>query len=147
TAAARVVEGTEGLRVQFHESMMFVEHGRVPGLGNETHQALLGCGCVRSRDDAKTLNDSEMIGVDRERTAAQGGEVDDGGRNLRADAFELLEPGANLIGAVAVQKVERECAGARGDLLERSFETQGLLLREGDDGDGTFDLRHRGIAD
>ena len=87
-----------------------------------------------------------MVGVDGECTAAQCGEVDDRGGDLRADAFELLEPRADLVRAIAVQEVERERAGACGDLFERRLEADSLLLREGDDGDGALDLRHGGIA-
>ena len=82
----------------------------------------------------------------REGATAQGGEVDDRGGDLRADAFELLEPRADLVGAIVVQEVQRERAGACGDLFERGLEAESLLLGEGDDGDGALDVRHGGVA-
>ena len=38
-------------------------------------------------------------------------------------------------------------ADAFGDLFEQGFEARGFLLREGDDGDGAFDVGDGGIAD
>ena len=88
-----------------------------------------------------------MVGVDAEGAAAEGGEVDDRGGDLIADAFELLKPGADFFGAVFGEEVEGEGADASGDLLEESFEAEGFLLGEGDDSDGAFDVGNGGVAD
>ena len=71
--------------------------------------------------EAEALGDAEVVGVDAESAAAEGGEVDDGGGDLIADAFELLEPGADFFGAVLGEEVEGEGADAGGDLFEESL--------------------------
>ena len=145
--ALGVGEGAEGLGVELDERVVLVEHGGVPGFGDEAHEALFGGGGVGAGDEAEALGDAEVVGVDAERAAAEGGEVDDGGGDLVADAFELLQPGADFVGAVLGEEVERERADAGGDLLEEGFEAEGFLFGEGDDGDGAFDVGDGGVAD
>ena len=144
--AVGVGEGAEGLGVELDEGVVLVEHGGVPGFGDEAHETFFGGGGVGAGGEAEALGDAEMVGVDAEGAAAEGGEVDDGGGDLIADAFELLEPGADFFGAVLGEEVEGEGADAGGDLLEESFEAEGFLFREGDDGDGALDVGDGGIA-
>ena len=125
---------------------MLVEHGGVPGFGDEAHEAFFGGGGVGARGYAEALGDAEMVGVDAEGATAEGGEVDDGGGDLVADAFELFKPGADFVGAVLGEEVEGEGAYAGGDLFEEGFEAEGLLLGEGDDGDGALDVGDGGVA-
>ena len=145
--APRVGEGAEGLGVELDEGVVLVECGGIPGFGDEAHEALFGGGGVGAGDDAEALDDAEMVGVDAEGAAAQGGEVDDGGGDLIADAFELLEPGADFFGAVLGEEVQGEGADAGGDLLEEGFEAKSFLFGEGDDGDGSLDVGDGGVAD
>ena len=145
--ALGVGEGAEGLGVELDEGVVLVECGGVPGFGDEAHEALFGGGGVGAGDDAEALDDAEVVGVDAEGAAAQGGEVDHGGGDLIADAFELLEPGADFFGAVLGEEVQGEGSDAGGDLLEEGFEAKGFLIREGDDGDGALEVGDRGVAD
>ncbi len=138
-------EGAEGLGVQFDERVVLIEHGGVPGLGDEAHEALFGGGCVGAGCEAEALGDAKVVGVDAEGAAAEGGEVDHGGGDLIADAFELLEPGTNFLGAVLGEEVEGEGADAGGDLLEEGLEAQRLLLGEGDDADGALNISDGGV--
>ncbi len=133
--------------VELDEGVVLVEHGGVPGFGDEAHEALFGGGGVGARGEAEALGDAEVVGVDAEGAAAEGGEVDHSGRDLIAYAFELFEPGANFFGAVLGEEFEREGADAGGDLLEEGFEAEGFLLGEGDDGDGAFEVGDGGVAD
>ena len=126
---------------------MLVEHGGVPGFGDEAHEAFFGGGGVGAWGEAEALGHAEVVGVDAEGAAAEGGEVDDGGGDLIAYAFELLKPGADLLGAVLGEEVEGEGADAGGDLFEESFEAEGLLFGEGDDGDGALEVGDGGVAD
>src|SRR5580704_11975516 len=45
-----------------------------------------------------------------------------------------------------MQEVQRESAGAYGDLFEGSLEAESLLLREGDDGNSAFNLGEGSVA-
>jgi hypothetical protein len=133
--------------VELDEGVVLVEHGGVPGFGDEAHEAGFGgCG-VGAGHGAEALDDAEVVGVDGERAAAEGGEVDDSGGDLRADAFELLQPAADFFGAVLGEEVEGERADACGDLFEGLLEARGLLFGEGDDGDGSFDFGEGGVTD
>jgi hypothetical protein len=78
------------LGVELDEGVVLVEEGRVPGFGDEAHEAFFCGGSVGAGDNAEALDDAEVIGVDGEGAAAKGRDVDDGGGDLRADAFELL---------------------------------------------------------
>ncbi len=101
-----VREGAEGLGVELDEGVMLVEHGGVPGFGHEAHEAGLGgCG-VGARDEAEALGDAEVVRVDGECAATKGGEVDDSGRGVGADAGKLLKPAADLIGAIFGEEFE-----------------------------------------
>ncbi len=133
--------------MEFDEGVVLVEHCGVPGFGDEAHEAFFGGGGVGARGEAEALGDAEVVGVDAEGAAAEGGEVDDGGGDLIADALELLEPGADFVGAVLGEEFEGEGADAGGDLLEEGFEAEGLLFGEGDDRDGALDVGDGGVAD
>ena len=145
--ALGVGEGAEGLGVKLDEGVMLVEHGGVPGCGDQAHETVFGCPCICPGSKAESLSDAEVVGVDAESAAAEGGEVDDGGGDLIADAFELLKPGTDFVGAVLGEEVEGEGADAGGDLFEEGFEAKGFLLGEGDDGDGALDVGDGGVAD
>ena len=100
--------------MEFDEGVVLVEHGGVPGFGDKAHEAFFGGGGVGAGDDAEALDDAEVVGVDAEGAAAEGGEVDDGCGDLVADAFELLQPLADLVGAVAGEELEgEECRRVR----------------------------------
>jgi len=98
--ALGVGEGAEGLGVEFDEGVVLIEHGGVPGFGDQAHEALFGGGSVGARGEAEALGDAQVVGVNAEGAAAEGGEVDHGRGDLIADAFELLQPGADFVGAV-----------------------------------------------
>ncbi len=142
-----VGEGAEGVGVELDEGVVVVEEDGVPGFGDEAHEAGFGGGGVGAGDDAEALDDAEVVGVDGEGAAAESAEVDDGGGDLGADSFELLEPVADFFGAVFGEEVEGEGSDTGGDLLEEGFEARGLLLGEGDDGEGSFEVGKRGVAD
>ena len=68
---------------------MLVEHLGGPGLGDEAHEALFGGGGVGAWGEAEALRDAEVVRIDRDGLAPQGGEVDDGRGDLVADARSL----------------------------------------------------------
>ncbi len=140
-------EGAEGVGVELDEGVVIGEDGGVPGFGDEAHEAVLGGGGVGARGDAEALDDAEVVGVDGEGAAAEGAEVDDGGGDLGADAFELFEPGADLVGAVPGEEVEGEGADAGCDLLQDELEARCFLFGEGDDGDDAGDVLGGGVAE
>ncbi len=142
-----VGEGAEGLGVELDEGVMLIEHGGVPGFGGEAHEAFFGGRGVCAGSQAEALGDAEVVGVDAEGAAAEGGEVDDGGGDLIANAFELLKPGTDFVGAVLGEKVEGEGADAGGDLFEEGFEAKSFLFGKGDDRDGALDGGDGGVAD
>ncbi len=47
--APGVGEGAEGLGVKLDEGVMLIEHGGVPGFGDEAHEAFFGGGGVGAR--------------------------------------------------------------------------------------------------
>ena len=108
TVALGFGEGAEGLSVELDEGVVLVEHGGVPGFGDQAHQAAFGGFGVGAGDDAEALGDAEMVGVDAERAAAEGGEVCDGSAGFGADAGKLFQPGADFVGAVAGQEIESQ---------------------------------------
>ena len=92
--------------MQLHQGVMFVQHGRIPGLRDESHEAFFRGGGVCPRDNAKTLNDAEVVRINRERTATQSGEVHDGRGYLRANTLKLFYPAADLVCTVAGEEIQ-----------------------------------------
>jgi len=78
----RVGEGAEGLAVELDEGVVLVELLGGPVGRDEAHKAFLGYLGVGARGEGEALGDAEVVGVDAEGAAAEGGEVDDGCRDL-----------------------------------------------------------------
>ena len=133
--------------MKFDEGVVLVEHGGVPGFGDEAHEALFGGGGVGARDEAESLGYAEVVAVDAECAAAEGGEVGNCAAGLGADTGELLEPRTDLFSAIFCEEVEGEGAVAFRDALQGLLELRGFDFGEGDDGDGSFDLCDLGVAD
>lgn len=145
--AAGLGEGAKGLRVQLDEGVMLVEHGGIPFWRDDAHEADFGGAGVGARCERQPLGNAKMVRVDTKGTAAEGRKVDDGGGDLRADAFEPFEPLADLVGAVLGEEVQRERAVACSDLQEGCFQAGRLQLGKGDHADRALDFGEGRIAE
>ena len=133
--------------MELDEGVVLVEHGGVPGFGDEAHEAVFGGGGVGAGDDTEALRDAEMMTVNAERATTQCREVDDGSAGFGADTRKLFKPRTDLVGAVFGEEVEGEGTVARGDALQCLFELRSFLFGEGNDVDGSLDVGDGGVAD
>jgi hypothetical protein len=106
------------LAKRLDQRVVLIQHQRRPHCRRHLHQSILRLTRIRTPPNkAKPLRHPQMVAVDTQSATSQRAEVNHRRAGLRTHTIETLQPRANLLSAIALEKIERERATPLSNLF------------------------------